>query len=171
MEPLLADIEYAPVAVVSLGYARAAVGHPLTGFGFLIPRSAGLRTLGMVWNSSLFPSHAPDGHVLLTSFVGGATDPQAATLPPEELARLVHREIAPLLAIREAPTFSNVTIYPRALPQYNLGHTERLVAIEDQRRKFPNLWLAGNYLRGPSIGACVEQSLNVANQMLSRGKP
>jgi protoporphyrinogen/coproporphyrinogen III oxidase len=171
MEPLLADIEYAPVAVVSLGYPRAAVGHPLTGFGFLIPRSAGLRTLGTVWNSSLFPSHAPDGHVLLTSFVGGATDPQAVTLPPEELARLVHREIAPLLAIREAPAFSNVTIYPRALPQYNLGHTERLVAIEDQRRKFPNLWLAGNYLRGPSIGACVEQSLNVANQMLSRGKP
>jgi oxygen-dependent protoporphyrinogen oxidase len=170
-ESLLSEIEYAPVAVVSLGYPRAAVSHPLTGFGFLVPRSAGLRILGTVWNSSLFHGRAPDGHVLLTSFVGGATDPQAATLSPEELARLVHREIAPLLSIREAPSFSNVTIYPRALPQYNLGHAERLVAIENERMKCPNLWLASNCLRGPSIGACVEQSLNVANQILSRRKP
>jgi oxygen-dependent protoporphyrinogen oxidase len=164
-------IEYAPVAVVSLGYRRSEVGHPLTGFGFLAPRSAGLRVLGTVWNSSLFPGRTPDGQVLLTSFVGGATDPRAATLQPEELASLVHREIAPLLAIREKPSFSNVTIYPRALPQYNLGHAERLSAIEHQRSKFPNLWLAGNYLRGPSVGACVEQSLNVADQILSRAKP
>jgi oxygen-dependent protoporphyrinogen oxidase len=181
---LLGTIEYAPVAVVSLGYLRADVGHPLTGFGFLVPRSSGLRVLGTVWNSPLFPGRAPDGKVLLTSFVGGATDPGAATLSPEELVSLVDREIAPLVQIRQdsaagrsephpdsRPCFSNVTIYRRALPQYNLGHAERLAAIEDQLTKCPNLWLAGNYLRGPSIGACVEQSLSVASQILSRGKP
>jgi len=171
LESLLGEIEYAPVAVVSLGYRRSEVAHPLTGFGFLVPRSAGFRVLGTVWNSSLFPGRVPDGQVLLTSFAGGATDPQATTMQPDELTALVHREIAPLLAIREAPSFSNVTIYPRALPQYNLGHADRLAAIEDQRTKCPNLWLAGNYLRGPSIGACVEQSLNVADQILSRRKP
>jgi oxygen-dependent protoporphyrinogen oxidase len=171
LESLLGAIEYAPVAVVSLGYRRSEVGHPLTGFGFLVPRSARLRILGTVWNSSLFPGRAPDGQVLLTSFLGGATDTRATTLPPDELASLVHSEIKPLLAIRGAPSFSNVTIYPRALPQYNLGHAERLAAIEDQRRKCPNLWLAGNYLRGPSIGACVELSLDVAKQILSREKP
>jgi oxygen-dependent protoporphyrinogen oxidase len=181
----LSAIEYAPVAVVSLGYRRSEVGHPLTGFGFLAPRSAGLRVLGAVWNSSLFPARAPDGQVLLTSFVGGATDPAAVSLSPEDLVSLVDREIAPLLKIgreamggRSAPRpygfrgcFSNVTIYPRALPQYNLGHAQRLVAIEEQCRKYPGLWLAGNYLRGPSIGACLEQSLGVANQILSRAKP
>ncbi len=171
LESLLGAVEYAPVAVVSLGYRRSEVRHPLTGFGFLVPRSARLRVLGTVWNSSLFPGRAPEGQVLLTSFVGGATDPRATTLPPDELGSLVHSEITPLLAIRGAPIFSNVTIYPRALPQYNLGHAERLAAIEDQRRKCPNLWLAGNYLRGPSVGACVEQSLDVAKQILSRGKP
>jgi protoporphyrinogen/coproporphyrinogen III oxidase len=170
-ESLLDAIEYAPVAVVSLGYRRGEVGHPLTGFGFLAPRSAGIRVLGTVWNSSLFPGRTPDGQVLLTSFVGGATDPRAATLQPKELASLVHREIAPLLAIGEEPSLSNVTIYPRALPQYNLGHGARLAAIEHQRSKFPKLWFAGNYLRGPSIGACVEQALNVADQILSRAKP
>jgi protoporphyrinogen/coproporphyrinogen III oxidase len=167
-ESLLGAIEYAPVAVVSLGYRRSDVGHPLTGFGFLMPRSAGLRVLGTVWNSSLFPGRTPDGQALLTSFLGGATDRVAVSLQPEELTTLVHGEIAPLLAIGRAPSFSNVTIYPRALPQYNLGHADRLAALETQRASFPNLWLAGNYLGGPSIGACVEQSRNVANQILSR---
>ena len=181
---LLGAIEYAPVAVVSLGYRRSDVGHPLAGFGFLVPRSARLRVLGTVWNSSLFPGRAPDGQVLLTSFVGGATDPGAAALSPEELTSLVDNEIAPLTKIGQDTTtgrgeprphkfrgsFSHVMIYPRALPQYNLGHADRLAAIEGHRTKFPNLRLAGNYLRGPSIGACVEQSLSVANEILSRIK-
>jgi protoporphyrinogen/coproporphyrinogen III oxidase len=167
-EPLLAVVEYAPVAVVSLGYQTADIGHDLNGFGFLIPRSAGLRTLGTVWNSSLFPGRAPAGHALLTSFVGGATDPQAVSLPSEELASLVHREIAPILAIRRAPVFSNVEFYQRALPQYNLGHAERLAALSGLREKHSNLWLAGNYLRGPAIGACVEQALYVAEEVVKR---
>src|SRR5260370_27425331 len=88
---LLAPIEYAAVAVVSLGYYKNAAGHPLNGFGFLVPRSAGLRVLGSVWNSSLFPGRAPEGKALLTSFVGGTTDSAAANLNHEELVSLVHR--------------------------------------------------------------------------------
>jgi protoporphyrinogen oxidase len=97
---------------------------------------------------------------------------------------LVDSEVAPLMKIcqdtatgRNKPrppkfrgSFSHVTVYPRALPQYNLGHADHLAAIEGHRTKFPNLWLAGNYLRGPSVGACVEQSLSVANEILSRMK-
>ena len=161
----LASIEYAPVAVVSLGYAKLAVGHSLDGFGFLIPRSEKLRTLGTVWNSSLFPLRAPEGNALLTSFIGGATDPQAVSLAADELAALVHKEIAPLLQIRQAPTFSNVTLYPGALPQYNLGHSQRVAALQKLSIEFPGLWLAGNYLHGPAIGACVEQALSVANEI------
>ncbi len=164
----LASIEYAPVAVVSLGYPKDNIGQSLEGFGFLIPRSEGLRTLGTVWNSSLFPGRAPDGHSLFTSFVGGATDSQAATLSPDELVSLVHKEIASLLQIRQAPTFSNVTLYPRALPQFNLGHSQRVASLQQLGVEFPGLWLAGNYLRGPAIGACVEQALSVANEIRAR---
>jgi oxygen-dependent protoporphyrinogen oxidase len=167
----LRSIEYAPVAVVSLGYRRPDVGHSLDGFGFLVPRSAGLRVLGTVWNSSLFSGRAPDHHVLVTSFAGGATDPEAARLSPAELAALVHGEIAPLLAVHGQPIFSHVEIYAQALPQYNLGHSERLTAIEHLRLELPSLWLAGNYLRGPSIGACVEQSQGVAQDVLARIRP
>jgi oxygen-dependent protoporphyrinogen oxidase len=164
-EPLLTTIDYAAVAVVSLGYAKKDVGHSLDGFGFLVPRSAGLRILGTVWNSSLFSGRAPDGHALLTTFVGGATDPSAARLSPEELSNLVDREIAPLLSIKNTPTFCNVTIWPRALPQYNLGHGDRLASITKSLAGFPGLFLAGNYLRGPAIGACVEQALAVAEEV------
>jgi oxygen-dependent protoporphyrinogen oxidase len=168
LDTLLTSVEYAAVAVVSLGYHKKNVGHSLDGFGFLVPRSAGLRVLGTVWNSSLFPGRAPEGHALLTSFAGGATDPAAAKLKPEELAALIHREISPLLSIKSEPIFSNVTIWPRALPQYNLGHGDRLARIENLQVQFPGLWLAGNYLRGPAIGSCVEQALAVAERVRAR---
>jgi len=164
-ESLLAPIEYAPVAVVSLGYRISDIGHSLDGFGFLVPRSSGLRVLGTVWNSSLFPGRPPEGHVLLTSFVGGATDPSAASLSTEALTSLVHREISPVLCITGEPIFSNVAVWPRALPQYNLGHSNRLAAVAKLLRNHPGVWLAGNYLRGPAIGSCVEQALAVADEV------
>jgi oxygen-dependent protoporphyrinogen oxidase len=167
-ETPLSSIEYAAVAVVSLGYRKQDVGHSLNGFGFLVPRSARLRVLGSVWNSSLFPARAPEGHALLTSFVGGTTDRAATKLKPEELANLVHREISTVLAMKSGPIFSNVTIWPRALPQYNLGHSDRLAAVAKSCSRFPGLWLTGNYLQGPAIGSCVEQALSVAEEVRSK---
>jgi oxygen-dependent protoporphyrinogen oxidase len=158
-------MDYSPVAVVSLGYRISDLGHSLDGFGFLVPRSSGLRVLGTVWNSSLFPSRAPEGHALLTSFVGGATDPSVASLPPKILTSLVHSEISPILAIAAEPVFSNVTFWPRALPQYNLGHGDRLAAVAKLLRKHPGIWLVGNYLKGPAIGSCVEQALSIADEV------
>jgi protoporphyrinogen/coproporphyrinogen III oxidase len=164
-EQSLNEIDYAPVAVVSLGYRRSDVGHSLEGFGFLVPRSAGVRTLGTVWNSSLFPGRAPRDHVLLTSFVGGATDPTAIELSPEELASLVHRELTTLLDLRQTPVVKNVTTYRQAIPQYNLGHTHRLAAIESALADSSSIWLTGNYFSGPAIGSCLEKSLAVAEQV------
>jgi oxygen-dependent protoporphyrinogen oxidase len=161
----LSGIEYAGVAVVSLGYNRDQISHSLDGFGFLVSRSAGLSVLGTVWNSSLFPGRAPDGHVLLTSFVGGATNPSATVQSADDLTAQVHREILPILGIRHAPEFSNVTIWPRAIPQYNLGHSARIAAVEATRAKFPGLFFTGNYLEGPAIGACVERALRIANEI------
>jgi protoporphyrinogen/coproporphyrinogen III oxidase len=165
-ESALQGITYAPVAVVSLGYRKNAVGNALDGFGFLVPRSAGLEILGSVWNSSLFPGRAPEGHALLTSFVGGTTNPQAARRTKDELSAQVHREIAPLLDIKEAPVFSSVNVYQRAIPQYMLGHTDRLASLSALGTKYPSLKLVGNYLRGPAIGACVDQALAVAGEIV-----
>ena len=161
----LGAIGYSGVAVVSLGYRKEDVGDSLTGFGFLVPRSSGLSILGTVWNSSLFPGRAPEGQVLLTSFVGGATNPGAMGKSPEQLAAQVHREMTPLLGLRKEPAFSNVTIWQRAIPQYNLGHTARIAAIESLRSRFPGLYFSGNYLNGPAIGTCVEHAMKVADEV------
>jgi oxygen-dependent protoporphyrinogen oxidase len=161
----LGEIEYAGVGVVSLGYRKKDIANSLEGFGFLVPRSSGLNVLGTVWNSSLFFGRAPEDEALVTSFVGGATNPGILQKEPEELVALVHREITPLLGIRGETVFSNVTVWPRAIPQYNLGHTARLVEIERLRAKFPGLHFAGSYLNGPAIGTCVEQAFKVADEI------
>jgi len=161
----LGAIAYSGVAVVSLGYRKGDVGDSLAGFGFLVPRSTGLSILGTVWNSSLFPGRAPEGEALLTSFVGGATNPDAISKSPEQLAAQVHREMSPLLRLRKDPVFANVTIWPRAIPQYNLGHTARIIALESLRTRFPGLYFSGNYLNGPAIGTCVELALKVADEV------
>ena len=123
-----------------------------------------LRILGSVWISSLFANRAPEGHVLLTSFVGGALDPQITGVPEAQLADIVHSELAPILGISQAPTFSNVRVWPRAIPQYNVGHAERILRLAELRAKYPGLHLAGNYLHGPAWGACIEEALTVVGQ-------
>ena len=161
----LCEIEYAGVGVVSLGYRKKDIGSELAGFGFLVPRSSGLNVLGTVWNSSLFAGRAPDGEVLLTSFVGGATNPGILVRSPEDLVQIVHRELVPLLTLKKEAVFSNVTVWARAIPQYNLGHTARLAEIDRLRASFPGLHLAGSYLNGPAIGTCVEHALKVADEI------
>jgi protoporphyrinogen/coproporphyrinogen III oxidase len=164
-QSLLGGIEYAAVGVVSLGYRKEDIGHHLAGFGFLIPRSSRLNALGSVWNSSLFPGRAPEDCALLTSFVGGATNPGVIEKSREELVAMVHREIAPVLSIRKEPRFRNVMVWPRALPQYNLGHRARLEAVDKLRSDFPGLYFAGNYLHGPAIGTCMEYALELADEI------
>jgi oxygen-dependent protoporphyrinogen oxidase len=161
----LGAIAYSGVAVVSLGYRKDDVGDSLAGFGFLVPRSSGLSILGTVWNSSLFPGRAPEGQALLTSFVGGATNPGAVSKSPEQLAAQVHREMSPLLGLRKEPVFRNVTIWERAIPQYNLGHTARIAALASLRGRFPGLYFSGNYLNGPAIGTCIEHAIKVADEV------
>jgi oxygen-dependent protoporphyrinogen oxidase len=168
-EELLEPIAMVPMAMVAAGYRRKAVGHPLDGFGFLVPRNEGLRTLGTVWNSSLFPGRAPQGHVTMTSFVGGATDPGITTRPEEQIAAAVHEELAKVLQIRERPVVQRVQRYKRALPQYNIGHTARIEQLEQLCRENPGIHLAGNYLTGPSFGACVERAFQVARGIEALG--
>jgi protoporphyrinogen/coproporphyrinogen III oxidase len=161
----LQRISYAPVAVVGLGYRREQVRNSLDGFGFLVPRSEKLRILGTVWNSSLFGGRAPDGCVALTSFVGGATDPQAVSLSEDALAAIVEKELASILQISGPPVVRAIRRYERALPQYNLGHVALIAELRDELARVPGLFLTGNYFCGPAIGNCVEQATRTAESV------
>jgi protoporphyrinogen/coproporphyrinogen III oxidase len=165
LAPVFSRIEYAPVAVVSTCYRREQFPRPPDGFGFLVPRSEGLHVLGTVFNSSLFAGRAPEGIACLTSFAGGATDPKFCELSDEDLSRTVCAEVSRVLGISGEPVVTNLRRYAQALPQYNLGHTQTIESLEKLATTMPELFLAGNYLSGPSIGACVEQATRTAQEV------
>jgi oxygen-dependent protoporphyrinogen oxidase len=159
---MLSGVAYAPVAVVACGYYDRQIAEKLDGFGFLVPRSEKVRTLGTVWNSSLFAGRAPAGSVAITSFVGGATDPRIVDRSEDEIAAIVQDENARILRISGSPVASAVWKYPRALPQYNLGHGHVVEAIRDGEWANPGLFFCGNYLEGPALGKCVETANQTA---------
>lgn len=163
---LLAAIPYAPIAVVSVGYRQSAIKYNLQGFGFLVPRNSGIRILGCVWNSSIFDGRAPDGTVLLTSFVGGVNDPSATQLPPKALESLVHQDLQRILGTSENPIVSHLQIWPRAIPQYDLAHHRRSLLLTQALTRHPGLALAGNFLDGPAIGAVVDHARKLADDIL-----
>jgi oxygen-dependent protoporphyrinogen oxidase len=158
----LSGIAYAGVAVIAAGYYAQQISSSLDGFGFLVPRSENIRTLGTVWNSSLFPGRAPEGRVAITSFAGGATDTEILDKSEAEIAALVQAENAKILKIAGAPVVSSVWKHPKALPQYNLGHSHIVAAICEFERQNPGIFFSGNYLEGPSLGKCVEHGFKTA---------
>jgi oxygen-dependent protoporphyrinogen oxidase len=158
-----ARIEYAPIAIVAAGYRRDQVRHAGNGFGFLVPRSEGLRVLGTVWNSSLFPGRTPENMVSFTSFAGGATDPAFCGMSDDQIDEIICGEVASILDITGPPVVRLVHRYPRALPQYNLGHSETVSALSVAASSVPGLFLTGNYLSGPSISSCIEQANQTAD--------
>jgi protoporphyrinogen/coproporphyrinogen III oxidase len=166
----LSSIAYAPVAVVAAGYHTHQTEHPMNGFGFLVPRAEKLRTLGTIWNSSLFPGRAPAGMIAITSFIGGATDTEICEKPEAEIAAIVHAENAKILGIAGPPVATAVWKHPKALPQYNLGHGHTVEAIRKAERETPGLFFSGNYLEGPSLGKCIEQAFTAAEAVCANLK-
>ncbi|GHC09469.1 protoporphyrinogen oxidase [Cerasicoccus arenae] len=152
---LLTEIEYPPVASVALGFDRSKVAHPLDGFGGLIPEMEDRAALGMLFSSSLFTGRAPDGKVLLTVFLGGARQPEIAQKAPEEIQEIAVHEVNHLLGATGKPEFAEVTVWPRAIPQYNVGYSDFLDQIAATENAFPGLHLLGNYRGGISVGQCI----------------
>jgi oxygen-dependent protoporphyrinogen oxidase len=145
---VLAQIAYPPVAVVALGFDAAAARGVPRGFGVLIPRGEGYRVLGVLWDSHIFPGRSPDGTLLVRAMLGGAVDPAVGSADASTLVELTRDELRRLLAIEAPPLYSHVHLWPRAIPQYELGHGDRVRRIEAELVRQPGLFLAGNALHG-----------------------
>ncbi|MAM56510.1 MAG: protoporphyrinogen oxidase [Salinicola sp.] len=154
-EPLAA-IAYPPVNAIALGFREQDIAHPLDGFGVLIPRSEGRRTLGALFSSTLFPNRAPAGHKLLNVFIGGRQDPGAADGDDAAQVAQVIDDLRDLLGIHGEPVWQKVTRWPQAIPQYELGHLERIAALDAALQGHPGLHLAGNWRGGIAVGDCLE---------------
>jgi len=178
LEPLSAEaaqiirsIPYAPVASVALGYDRDQVRHPLDGFGFLTPRNEDVRLLGGLFSSSLFAQRAPPGKVLITAFIGGSTDPGAAALADEELLGRVGDDLARVLGIAGAPGFVRIARHARAIPQYTLGHLERLAQVDRAVQGLPGLVLRASWRGGISVADCIRNGEGCARQITEDSAP
>ena len=163
--PQFSEIRHPPVASVVLGFRREDVSHPCVGFGALIPGVEGFKILGTIFSSSLFPNRAPAGHITLTSYIGGERQPELATLPPEELVELTMRDLGVLFGVGGRPTFRHCAIYPKAIPQYNVGYGRHREAMTEIEKDVPGLFFAGHYRDGISLGDSIVSGCNIAERI------
>jgi len=167
----LSRVEHSPVAVAVLGYPRASIGHPLNGFGVLVPSVEPFDILGTLFTSSVFLGRAPDGHVILTTFVGGARHPELAALPDDALFNLVADNLKKILGVNGTPTFRRLIRWERAIPQYHLDHGQLLASLDAAERAWPGLALAGSYRGGVSVTQCLVSGQSAASRVLKHAAP
>ncbi|MEH6472008.1 MAG: protoporphyrinogen oxidase [Halopseudomonas sp.] len=165
LKTLLEPIEYPTVASVSLGFKKSQVSHPLDGFGFLIPRCTGVETLGVLFPSSIFPYRAPEDCHLMTCFIGGSLNPEAGQVDDDELLQRVLRDIVPLLGIDGEPEMVEISRWPQAIPQYQLGHLERLEAIDNALKPIKGIHLRANWRDGISVADCIQNGYQLAQDL------
>ena len=166
----LSSIAYNRIAVVALGYRREQVNGPQDGFGYIAPQRLGRDVLGVQWCTSIYPDRAPPGFVLWRALCGGVKRGDVASLPDSDLLRIVHREVSGTTGVTGEPVFSEIIRWPRAIPQYELGHAERVGRIEAAYARLPGLFAGGNSLHGVSLADCAEQGEKLAEVIIQNLK-
>lgn len=169
---LLNEINYAPVNVVHMGFDRTAVDHALDGTGFLVPRcetqTATRALTGNLWMSTLFPNRAPQGKVLLSSYLGGARMPEVLDWDVERCMTKTLASLTKFLNLKADPEFVRVDRHAQALPLYHGPHHARMQAIANRLQRLSGLYLEANYRGGVSVRDRIARSKTVAKQILAR---
>ena len=164
----LGQIKYASTATINFGYSRAAIAHPLNGFGFVVPLIEKRSLIACTFSSVKFSGRAPDDHVLLRAFAGGALQPEIFALDETEMTRRVEADLRELLGISEDPRFIEVAKWERSMPQYEVGHLDRITELEKLVSELPGLSLAGNAYRGAGIPDCIRSGESAAEYLLNQ---
>ncbi|MDY3555956.1 protoporphyrinogen oxidase [Gemmata sp. JC717] len=170
----MAAIPYNRIAVVALGYRAEHCPGKHDGFGYIAPQNTRRDLLGVQWCSSIFPDRAPQGFVLWRALCGGVHRAEQIDWPDEQLVKAVHGEITLAMGVTGTPVFKKVVRWPNAIPQYVLGHLDRVARIDALASRHPGLFLTGNSYRGVAMADCVEQGEAVAAKValhLQRAKP
>jgi len=155
---ILRAIPYSTLSVICCGFKTEGLGHPLDGFGFLVPKEEGRTVLGTLWDSSMFEQRAPFGMALLRSMAGGACRPELMALSDEQLLQRVRDDLQAAMGIVTPPCFSRIVRHQKAIPQYTSGHGQRLEAINERLGRYPGLLLTGNAFKGVGLNDCVAAS-------------
>lgn len=163
----LRAIPYASSVIVNVAYRRDQVKHPLDGFGAVVPAVENRSILAISFISVKFPQRAPAGTVLLRVFLGGALQPNLLDLEDEAIGDLVARELGELIGVSGAPILQHIGRHPRSMPQYTLGHLERVAAIRQRLSKHPRLFLAGIAFDGVGIPDCIRVAEATAERVVA----
>ena len=161
----LTSITHPPVAVLALGFRREDVAHRLDGFGFLVPELERRNVLGVIFSSTVFPGRAPEGHVLLTAFVGGVRHRDLANADLGTLTARVVDDLRLLLGVRGEPAFRAFHLWPKAIPQYTLSYGRFKEIMDDAERRNRGLALAGSYREGVAIGEVIAAATEAADRV------
>lgn len=169
----VSGIPYNRIAVVALGYREADAPHRPDGFGYIAPQRTRRDVLGVQWCSQIFPGRSPPGCVLWRALCGGVHRGDVCDWSDEVLTRAVHEEMKRVMGVVGEPVFREIVRWPRAIPQYEIGHLDRLARIESIRTRHPGLFLGGNAYRGIAVNDCSRQggevATGVAEYLLHRG--
>jgi oxygen-dependent protoporphyrinogen oxidase len=160
-------IDYGSAATVTLIWPRAAIPHPLDAFGFVVPAVENREVIASTWASVKYPGRAPDDKALIRVFIGGYTGQHLVDKSDPELLAIARRELAQLLGVTAEPEWTLVKRYPRAMPQYHVGHLERVARIEAYERRHPRFALAGNAYRGVGIPDSIRSGEDAAKRVLA----
>jgi oxygen-dependent protoporphyrinogen oxidase len=163
---MLANIEYASTAIVTLAYETSGL-PPLSGFGFVVPAASGSPLIACTYSSRKFPDRAPEGHDLVRAFVGGMLRPHALHQGDDALVAGVRAALRGLVGITAEPLFVRVWRHPRAMPQYAVGHLDRVAAMEGRAAALGGLVLAGAAYRGVGVPDCVRSGETAADAALA----
>jgi oxygen-dependent protoporphyrinogen oxidase len=165
LSTLIGGIAYNRLVVVALGYHTSDISMSLDGFGYLTPQRERRDVLGVQWCASIYPGRAPEGMTLLRAMCGGWNRPEMADWDDDRLLAAVKAELAFSMGIRAAPAFVQVVRWERAIPQYFIGHLDRVARIEARAATHAGLYLTGNSYRGVALNDCVEQANTVAERI------
>jgi len=162
----LSQIHHSGCCIVSLAYQRDQVSHPMDGFGFVVPAVERREIISGSFASVKYPGRAPDGHVLLRVFIGGALQEELLELPDDRLLSIAHREMAQLLGIRGEPFLHRLARLPASMPQYYVGHGERVATIHQRAAAIGGLFLTGNAYEGVGVPVCIHVGEKAAQRVV-----
>ncbi|MDR1989150.1 MAG: protoporphyrinogen oxidase [Acidobacteriaceae bacterium] len=167
LSSLCGGIEYASAVTVALAFERDAVRHPMNGSGFVVPRAERTGILAASWLSSKWPHRAPADKILMRAFLGGTRDPGAIERPDDELIHLALDALRPLLGISAAPLLTRIFRWPQSNAQHNVGHLDRMAAIDRALTRWPGLHVTGSGYRGTGIPDCVADGRRIAREAVA----
>lgn len=167
---ILSQMEYPPLSIAAFGYKKEKLKIDTDLFGFLVPGREKRKVLGTLYDSSIFTNRAPEGYVMLRSMVGGARHPELGMLDADRLVSTVRAELKDIAKVDPEPDFVWTYRWEKAIPQYHVGHHEKLRSLDDLTARHKNFHLAGNAYRGVSVNDSIANSLELAEKIVKGHK-